>query len=73
MVADTPARLTLSGVNIGTEVCYISEGVDAVIGEGDAVYPLGSFHMDELNLFTGVINAICATGAAVLSCTEGTG
>ena len=65
-------RLTLVGVNTGTEVCYVSEGAPAVMGLGDAVYPQGSMHMDELNLYTGEINAICATGAAILSCTEGT-
>lgn len=65
------SRLTLVGVNIGTEVCYVSEGTPAIIGQGDAIYPYGSMHMDEHNLYTGVIYAICATGAAVLSCTEG--
>ena len=64
-------RLTLVGVNTGTEVCYVSEGVAAVFGLGDAVYPGGSMHMDELNLYIGPIYAICATGAAILSCTEG--
>ena len=66
------SRLTLVGVNTGTEVCYVSEGVAAVFGQGDALYPQGSMHMDELNLYLGEINAICATGAAILSCTEGT-
>ena len=51
-------RLTFDLVNTGTEVCWITEGAVAVLGQGDAIYPAGTAHMDEANLFLGVINAI---------------
>jgi len=64
-------RLTLDLVNTGSEICWVSEGTPAVIGEGDAIYPAGTAHMDEDNLYTGIIYAICATGDLLLVGHEG--
>jgi len=64
-------RLTFSAVNCGDEVCYLSEGVAAVIGSGDALYPRGSAYMSKDDLYLGAIYAICATGGLNLAITEG--
>ena len=71
VLAANADRLTASFVNCGTEVCYLSQGVAAVMGSGDALYPQGSAFMNKDNLYLGVINGICATGGLNLAITEG--
>ena len=71
VLAANEERLTVSIVNCGTEVCYLSQGVAAVMGSGDALYPQGSAFMAKDNLYLGVINGICETGDLNLAITEG--
>lgn len=66
-------RLYACLFNDGTENIYLGLGVAAVMNIGVPIVPGGSYEMSrELgNLYTGVINGICASGGMVLCVTEG--
>ena len=61
------ARIT----NDSDEVIYLALGEDAVMNQGIRLAVGGHFEINSTNLYTGVINAICASGSKVLSVTNG--
>ena len=77
ILASNSSRKDANFTNDSDEVIYLQRGKPAVIGEG---IPLavgnggvagGSYTIDANNLYTGSINAICASGGKELLVTEG--
>ena len=57
--------------NDSDEVIYLALGEDAVENQGIRIAVNGHFEINSTNLYTGAINAICASGSKVLSVTNG--
>lgn len=57
--------------NDSDEVIYLALGADAVLNQGIRLEVNGHFEINSTNLYTGVINAICASGSKVLSVVNG--
>ncbi len=64
-------------VNYSAEIIWLALGQTAVAGQGiplqprgDANTPSGSYEIGSANLFTGAVNAICASGGMALVCVE---
>ena len=71
VLAANPDRKSATIVNGSDEVVYLQLGATAVSGEGIYLVAAGgAFNIDHGNLFTGAINAICASGGKVVSVTE---
>ena len=71
ILAVNPDRKSATIVNASDEVVYLQLGAAAVSGEGIYLSAAGgAFNIDHTNLFTGVINGICASGSKVVTVTE---
>ena len=65
-------RLHAILTNISDEIIFVAEGIPAVMNQGIPIFPNGgSYEINKNNLFTGAINAICASGGKILCITEG--
>ena len=65
-------RADLVLVNDGDEPIYLARGNDAVMNAGIRLNAAGgAYEINEVNHFTGVINAICASGQKNLTVSEG--
>lgn len=65
------ARVFARITNDSDEVVYLALGEDAVMNQGIRLAVNGYFEINATNLYTGVIDAICASGSKVLSVTNG--
>ena len=57
--------------NVGTEMAYLARGEDAALLSGIPLTPNGTYHIGTNNMWYGTIEAICATGAAIIAISEG--
>lgn len=72
VLALNATRLFAQFVNDSTEEIYLAQGAAAVMNEGIRLNRAGgSFEINLTNLFTGAVNAICASGGMNLTVTEG--
>lgn len=72
VLASNANRLYAAIVNDSDNEIYLALGASAVLSRGILLNPNGgSFEITSVNPFTGVINAICAVAAQVLTVVEG--